>query len=100
MVERIVAAVDPEKVILFGSHARGEARPDSDVDLLVVEKTPFSRERSRWAETNRLHLALRGCGMAKDVLLYSEDEYKVWRNSLNHVVGRACREGRVLYERH
>lgn len=36
MVERIATRVDPERIVLFGSHARGDARPDSDVDLLVV----------------------------------------------------------------
>jgi predicted nucleotidyltransferase len=42
MVEVIIRDVDPETIILFGSRARGEARPDSDVDLLVVEKEPFT----------------------------------------------------------
>ena len=46
MVRIIVREADPETVILFGSHARGDARPDSDVDLMVIEQAPFSAQRS------------------------------------------------------
>ena len=43
MVETIVAEVDPERIILFGSRVRGDANADSDVDLMVVEEGPFGR---------------------------------------------------------
>lgn len=99
MVEMIVREVDPETIILFGSRARGEARPDSDVDLLVVEREPFSPAHSRIREANRLYMALRNLPVSKDLLLYSRDEFEQWKWSLNHVVGRACREGRVLHGR-
>ena len=99
MVAAIVEAADPEQVILFGSRARGDARPDSDVDLVVVEAEPFGPGRSRLAEINRLMRALGGLGVAKDVLVYSLDEVEYWRDSLNNVLARALREGRVLYER-
>lgn len=100
MVDVIVREVDPEAIILFGSRARGDAGPDSDVDLLVVESEPFSPQRSRNKEYFRLSMALRHMPMAKDILLYSHDEFEYWKSSLNHVVGRASREGRVLHERH
>jgi predicted nucleotidyltransferase len=100
MVDVIVREVNPETVILFGSHARGDARPDSDVDLIVVEQEPFSAQRSRRAEYSRLSMALRDFPFAKDILLYSRDEFEYWKDSLNHVVGRAQREGRVLHDRH
>lgn len=100
MVEVIVREVDPETIILFGSRARGEARPDSDVDLLVIEKEPFSAQRSRRKEIFRLSMALRDLPVAKDILVYSREEFDYWRDSLNHVVGRASREGRVLHARH
>lgn len=99
MVETIVSEVAPETIILFGSRARGDARPDSDVDLLVVETEPFSPQRSRRKEAARLYMALRGLAVSKDILLYSRDEFERWKNSLNHVVGRAYREGRVLHGR-
>jgi len=100
IVDVIVREADPETIILFGSRARGEAGPDSDVDLLVVESEPFSAQRSRFHEMNRLYMALRNMPVSKDLLLYSRDEFDKWKTSLNHVVGRACREGKVLHARH
>ena len=99
MVWAIVAEVDPEQVILFGSRARGDAREDSDVDLIVVEAEPFGPERSRYREMVRLSHALAGFRVAIDVLVYSQDDVEYWRDSLNHVLARALREGRTLYER-
>lgn len=99
MVKTIVSEVAPETIILFGSRARGDARPDSDVDLLVVESEPFSPQRSRRKEAARLYMALRGLAVSKDILLYSREEFESRKNSLSHVVGRAHREGRVLHGR-
>lgn len=99
MVTHIVREVAPEAIILFGSRARGDARVDSDVDLLVVETEPFSPQRSRRKEAARLYMALRKLGVAKDIWLYSRDEFDRLKDSLNHVVGRAHREGRVLHGR-
>ena len=99
MVQAIVAEVDPEQVILFGSRARGDAREDSDVDLVVVEAEPFGQGRSRHQEAVRLYKVLAGSGVPKDILVYSRDDVEYWRDSLNHVLARALREGKVLYER-
>jgi predicted nucleotidyltransferase len=93
----------PDTVILFGSRARGDSRPDSDVDLLIVEPEPFSPQRSRCQETARLYLALRKLAlrklaMRKDLLLYGRDEVERLKDSAHPVVGRALREGRVLYQ--
>jgi len=100
MVQAIVREVDPEQIYLFGSHARGEARADSDVDLLVVEREPFGPRHSRFQQINRLYRALSSFRIPKDILLYSRDEFAKWRNSLNHVVSCCYREGKLLYERH
>jgi predicted nucleotidyltransferase len=100
LVQTIVQEVDPEAVILFGSHARGDARPDSDIDLMVIEQAPFSAQRSRRAEYGRLSTALREFPRALDILLYSREEFDYWKDSPNHVVGHAQREGRVLHVRH
>ena len=99
MVQTIINEVAPETIILFGSRARDNARADSDVNLLVVESEPFSPQRSRRKEAARLYMALRGLAVAKDILLYNRDEFERWKNSLNHLVGRAHREGRVLHAR-
>ena len=99
MVEKIVAEIDPEQITLFGSRARGDARAGSDVDLVVVESEPFGQERSKRLEAARLYRTLSGFLVSKDILVYSRDEVDYWRDSLNHVLARALREGRVLYER-
>ncbi len=99
MVQAIVDEVEPERVILFGSRARGDARPDSDVDLVIVEAEPFGPGRDRRAEAVRLYRALVDFRVSKDILVYSRDEVAYWRDSLNHVLARALREGRLLYER-
>lgn len=99
MVQAIVDEVDPEQVILFGSHARGDADADSDVDLIVVESAPFGEDRDRHVEETRLWRALASFHVPKDLLVYSRDEVEYWRDSLNNVLARALREGRVLYER-
>lgn len=99
MVDTIVREADPDTVILFGSRARGDARPGSDVDLLIVEPEPFSPQRSRRQETARLYLALRKLAIAKDLLLYSRDEFEQLKESPHHIVGRAQREGKVLHAR-
>ena len=99
MVQAIVDEVDPEQVILFGSRVRGDERHDSDVDLVVVEAEPFGPERSRHKEIVRLYHAVAGFPVPADVLVYSRDDVEYWRDSLNHVLARALREGKVLYER-
>lgn len=99
MVRAIVADVSPQMIVLFGSRGRGEGREGSDVDLLVVEDGPFNHQRSRRLEAARLYRRLAGTGIAKDILVVSRAEVDKWRDSLNHVIARALREGRVVYER-
>ena len=99
MVQTIVREVDPERIYLFGSRARGEARQDSDVDLLIIVREPFGPEHSRFQEINRIYRALSSFRIPNDVLLYSSDEFARWSQSLNHVVGRCSREGKLLYAR-
>jgi len=99
MVRAIVDEADPEQIILFGSRARGDQRRDSDVDLIVVEAEPFGPERSRHQEMVRLYHAITGSGVSTDLLVFSREDVEYWRDSLNHVLARALREGRVLYER-
>ncbi|MDZ4185004.1 MAG: nucleotidyltransferase domain-containing protein [Desulfuromonadales bacterium] len=99
MAERIVREVNPARIVLFGSRARGDAKATSDVDLLVVEDGPFGPNKSRFHETSRINRVLSGFGIAKDVLVYSTEEVELWRNTTNHVIAHALREGRVLYDR-
>ncbi|MBF0272623.1 MAG: nucleotidyltransferase domain-containing protein [Magnetococcales bacterium] len=95
----LVEAADPEQVILFGSHARGEGRDDSDLDLLVVESEPFGPTRSRFREMARLERAMGRFPAATDILVYSREEIERFRHATHHLVHKALKEGRVLYAR-
>jgi len=98
MTRRIIAEVHPQRIVLFGSWARGQANEDSDVDFLVVEREPFGRNRSRHQEAVRLWRCLSEFRVPKDILVYSVSEIDQWKDSNYHVVGRALKEGKVLYE--
>jgi predicted nucleotidyltransferase len=54
MTDLIVKEIAPQKVILFGSHARGTARPDSDLDFMVIEDCPFGPDKTRENEMVKL----------------------------------------------
>ena len=95
MVRRIVTSFSPEKVILFGSHARGEAGADSDVDLLVVLSGPLKRREKRLA----IRTALHGMGTAKDVVVVTPEEMDAQKDLAGSIVRPALLEGRVLYDR-
>ena len=98
ITDLIVREVKPRKIILFGSHARGTARPDSDLDFLVVEDGPFNAQRSRRAEMTRLWNILFDYMVPIDFLVFTPEEIKKWGSSRNHVIAHALKEGRVLYE--
>ncbi|MBF0135659.1 MAG: nucleotidyltransferase domain-containing protein [Magnetococcus sp. DMHC-1] len=95
----IVDVADPEQVILFGSHARGDSRADSDLDLLVVESAPFGPERSRFREMARLERAMGRFPIPTDILVYSREEIGRLRHAAHHLVYKALQEGRILYAR-
>lgn len=100
MVREIVSAAAPERIILFGSRGRDEADPRSDVDLMIIVEEDFGPNRSRRREMVRIWKLLSRFAVPKDILLYSRDEAVRLGRSLNHVVARASKEGKVLYERH
>ncbi len=95
IVRRMRAAGDPERIILFGSHARGDARPDSDIDLFIVEESDLPRYR----RSPKYYLALAGVFPSKDILVYTPSEVDEWRTVPNALTTVALREGRVLYAR-
>jgi uncharacterized protein len=94
IVKRVVRAAKPEKIVLFGSAARGEMGPNSDYDLLVIKGGKFNRHRVIVAITR----ALRGKGAAVDVVVVTSDEAERYRDTHCLVICPALREGRVVYD--
>jgi predicted nucleotidyltransferase len=95
MVDRIVRRFDPEMIILFGSHARGQAGPDSDVDLLVVMRVNGSKREAQMQVRSAVH----DIRVPKDVIVSTPEEFE-WRKEIVGTIERpAAREGKVLYAR-
>ena len=94
MVRRIVEGFKPEKIILFGSQARGDTGPDSDVDLLVVMNT-----ESRKQSTREIRMALDAMGMPKDIVVITPKEFERGKEIVGTIAHPAHHEGRILYER-
>jgi predicted nucleotidyltransferase len=95
IVRRIVAAVDPEKIILFGSAARGTMGPDSDLDLLVIKSGEYDHRR----EVSAAYEALREIDYSKDILLVSAEILERYKDSSCLIYYPAVREGRVIYDK-
>lgn len=96
IIRRIVQVARPERIILFGSAARDEMGPHSDIDLLVVKPGAYDRSRL----VGDIYLALHGVGQAVDVLLVTPEEVERYRNEPVLVIAPALREGREVYRAH
>ena len=94
MTELLREAARPAMIILFGSHARGDAREDSDVDVLVVEEEVADRQ----TEMVRLLRVLSPLRMPVDLLVVSKDRFSYWCDVPGNIYFHAAEEGRVLYE--
>lgn len=92
IVRRIVQTAQPEKIILFGSAARGETHPNSDFDILVIKACP-----------NRRHLAgviyrhLIGIGLPVDIIVATPEDVKQYGTNPTLILEPALREGIILY---
>ncbi len=93
VVRRIIEVAKPDKIILFGSAARGEMGPDSDLDLLVIKSGEFDRSQS----VGDIYLNLHGVGQAVDVMLVTPEQVERYRNTHCLVIAPALREGKEIY---
>jgi len=96
IVRRVVAAASPKKIVLFGSRARGDHRPDSDIDLLIIQDSPLPRHRRSlpvYAALSELPLEV-----DTEILVYTPQEVSEWSGASAAFVTTALREGKVLYE--
>ena len=92
IVRRIVEAVEPEKIILFGSAARGDTDSHSDVDLLVIKEGA-----DHWEAARRIYRTLAGVRVAVDAVVVTPQDVERYRDSHALVIAPALREGRVVY---
>jgi predicted nucleotidyltransferase len=95
MVSLISRNFNPEKIILFGSYARGDAGPDSDADLLIVMNTGKNR-RLRKVE---ILSKLAGIGLPKDIVIVTPQELEKYADMIGTIIYPAVREGKILYEK-
>jgi uncharacterized protein len=95
LIRRIMSVVIPDKVILFGSGAKGEMGPNSDLDILVVTSGPVHRGLI----TEEIYMNLIGIGQAVDVVVATPDDIERYHNNPYLVIEPALREGQVIYER-
>ena len=91
---RLVEALKPEKIILFGSHAYGEPNEDSDIDLLVIVS---DSDEPRYRRARQAHKVLRGIGVPKDILVMTRAEVDRKAQVTTSLVNQALLEGKVLY---
>jgi len=87
--------LNPERVILFGSRARGSAQPESDFDLLVIKES----DQPRYQRSAPLYTALADLPVEVEIMVYTPAEVREWSNVPQAFVTTAVREGKVLYEK-
>ncbi len=93
IIQRIVEVAQPERIILFGSAAREEMGPHSDVDLLVVKSGEFDQSRLM----GDIYMNLHGVGQAVDVILVTPEQVERYRNTHCLIIAPALREGKEIY---
>jgi uncharacterized protein len=93
IIRSIVEVAHPDKIVLFGSAARGEMGPNSDVDLLVIKSGKFNY----WRVLNSIYRNLQAKDAAVDVVLVSDKDVEQYGNSPYLVIYPALKEGKVVY---
>lgn len=95
MVSLIARRFQPEKIILFGSYARGDADADSDADLLVVMRNVNDKRKKK----QEMFCLLSGIGLPKDIVIATPEELWKYGNIVGTIFYPALREGKILYEK-
>jgi predicted nucleotidyltransferase len=94
VTRRIVASVKPQRVLLFGSAARGRMKKDSDFDMLVVMRGPVHRRQT----AQKIYRNLHGTGVSVDIIVATEKDLEKYGRRAGTVLKSALQEGRILYE--
>jgi len=95
MLVRIRGQGPVERVILFGSRARGEAGPESDFDLLVIKES----EEPRYRRSAPFYTAMADMPVEVEIVVYTPEEVREWRSVPQAFITTAIREGVVVYEK-
>jgi predicted nucleotidyltransferase len=95
VVQRLIAAARPRKIILFGSYVRGQIHRDSDLDVLVVTGNDMPDPR---AESVRLRDAVEDIDMPMDIVVVPENRFNELRDTPGLIYREAWEQGRVAYE--
>ncbi|MBA4160072.1 MAG: nucleotidyltransferase domain-containing protein [Gemmatimonadetes bacterium] len=93
--DRIVEAVHPEQIWLFGSAARGKTREGSDLDLLVVMDLPEGV--SHYAQAAKIHSLFRDLLVPMDIIVMPPEEFARWHSTPGHIARIATRDGVLLH---
>jgi predicted nucleotidyltransferase len=94
LTDLLIEAAKPNRIIMFGSQARGEASEDSDFDVMVVEEAVSDRA----GEMVRLNRLLRSVDIPVDLLVVSAEKFNYWCDTPGNVNFEVATEGEVLYE--
>ena len=95
IVTRIVDAVDPVSIILFGSYAYGTPHKECDVDLLVILETALPRHK----RSIKINQALAGLLIPKDILVYTPEEVAEWVGVPRAFITQITTKGVVVYDK-
>jgi len=94
VVHRVVAAADPERIMMFGSAARGAMRPDSDLDLLVIKAGRYEYHRV----ISDIYKSVAGAGIPVEIVLITPEQAERYKDSFCLVIHPALKEGKVIYD--
>jgi predicted nucleotidyltransferase len=92
IIQRIVETAQPEKIILFGSAARGDQGANSDLDILVIKSGAHRRKTAQ-----SIYQRLLGLGQSVDIIVVTPEDIERYEDAIGLVIGPAIREGKVIY---
>jgi len=94
IIQRIVATAHPQRILLFGSMARGQFNADSDLDMLVIVSGPVHRRKIE----QQIYANLHGITIPVDVVVATEEDINKFGDRIGSIYRPALREGKVVYE--
>lgn len=94
IVRRIVTVAQPDRIILFGSAARGQMGPDSDLDFLVVKSGVHHRRRL----AQEIYLNLFGISVPIDIIVVTPEDIHAFGDKVGTIIGPALQEGTLIYD--